>query len=504
MSLNIPTLDILNTMMAPFAFCEVEYDADNNLDMRFLYVNNLYTAHMGKTPEQLIGKLFSQEAPGDVAWLPIISDVALGKKETQIFETYSAEGNIYMHSQIFSPKHGQAVILHNNRTQFVKTEAEREVSEQRISMMFSAMPEGVCYCQLIYDENEIPQDVNVILTNDAFELYEGFRVNTLQGNHLYKLYENHSKDMLHEMGNSLKHNQFTSHIKNGAGGRIIEVLHYPQSNNQLFVVERDVTARVTAERSLKEAHETILSGIDYASKVQKNILPDEAKFAKVFSDHSILWKPSNIVGGDIYWVKQFDEGAVLCLADCTGHGVPGALLTMLVVSVLEDAVNAKNYHDTALAVWQVEQRLSDVFNVYEETDIRNGCDIAVLFIANDKNITVSSGNISVFVCNGKEVKRYKGQKIFVGEGNLRSKEDINTIHIPANPHDKFYISSDGLFDQIGGERRRQFGYRIFEQIVLENHRQSQAVVSDKIWTAFEAHKGDEAQRDDVSLISFKL
>jgi hypothetical protein len=185
------------------------------------------------------------------------------------------------------------------------------------------------------------------------------------------------------------------------------------------------------------------------------------------------------------------------------------LLTTLVVSALEAVVQPDNCRDTANIVWQIEQRLVTVLNVDRDENkrgimnINDGCDLAVLFIANDGGVTFSSGNINIFVSDGREITRYKGQHIFVGEGALADMADIKSVKIPANPENKFYIASDGLCDQIGGDRGKQFGYKIFQEIILENHRETQAAISDKIWKAFEEHRGEETQRDDFVLITFK-
>ena len=247
-------------------------------------------------------------------------------------------------------------------------------------------------------------------------------------------------------------------------------------------------------------HTSTISGAEYASRIQNNLLPPESVFEEAFSDYHVIWKPRDTVGGDIYWIKNFDEGTVLCVCDCTGHGISGALLTMLVVSVLEGvAVQPDNCSDTANIIWKIDERLVKVFKV----KTGDGCDLAVLFIARDGSITLSAGHTNVFVCNGKDVQRIRGQKIFVGDGNLSSKDDIKTLHIPANPDNKFYIASDGLFDQPGGEYSVPFGYKAFEKIILENHDERQSFISGKIWTAFEEYRGTEPRVDDFELITFK-
>jgi len=246
-------------------------------------------------------------------------------------------------------------------------------------------------------------------------------------------------------------------------------------------------------------HTDVVSGVEYAGKIQKNLLPPESIFREAFSDYHVIWHPRDIVGGDIYWIKNFDEGVVLCVCDCTGHGTSGALLTMLVMSALEATVQPNNCSDTANIVWKIDERLFQVFNM----KTGDGCDLAVLFIAKDGSITLSAGHTNVFICNGKDVQRIRGQKIFVGEGNLNCKEDVKMIRIPANPNNKFYIASDGLFDQPGGESSVPFGYKVFEKIILENHDKEQSIISGKIWDAFEEYRGMEPRVDDFELITFK-
>jgi serine phosphatase RsbU (regulator of sigma subunit) len=261
-------------------------------------------------------------------------------------------------------------------------------------------------------------------------------------------------------------------------------------------------------REAQEATETIIQGINYASKIQRDLLPRNYAFDKAFQDYSIIWKPRDIVGGDIFWLKNFERGTILCVCDCTGHGTSGAMLTMLVVSALEACITPANCHDTAGLIWQIEQKLVSNFSVNSKElnldEIQDGCDLAVLCAARDGSVSVSSGHIPVFVCNGKEVRQIKGQKIAVGEGRLKSKDEINVVRIEANQDNIFYIGSDGLFDQPGGPLSIPFGYKLFKQIILDNHGKNMSVISDKLWNTFEEYRGGEMRVDDIQLISFKL
>ena len=262
---------------------------------------------------------------------------------------------------------------------------------------------------------------------------------------------------------------------------------------------------------LAKAHQSIIDSVNSAGRIQRKLLPKDSAFSEAFSDYSVIWDPRDVIGGDMYWVKNFEKGSVLCVCDCTGHGVPGALLTPIAVSAFESAVNEKNCDDTAEILWMLEQTITRVFKVKADRlaakksgrDIKEGCDLAVLFIAKDGNVKISSGITNVFVCDGTDVMRIKGQRINIGEGKLAGKSDVKTVEVPANPNNKFYIASDGLFDQGGGSPALPFGYKEFLRIILENHHEKQSVISDKIWEAFESHRDGRQRWDDFELITFK-
>ena len=257
------------------------------------------------------------------------------------------------------------------------------------------------------------------------------------------------------------------------------------------------------------AREAVLSSLVYASRIQRALLPPPSAFSKVFADFSIHWHPRDIVSGDIYWIKSFEEGTVLCVCDCTGHGTPGALLTMLVVSALGVIVNDSTYKDTASLVQMLDAHLAAA--LYDSTndeksdmaDIRDGCDLAVLYVSNKGDITFSSANFPIFVCNGNNVEHLKGQRIFVGEGNLNNGVEVKTTFIPNQPGNKYYISSDGMFDQKGGNKGLPFGYKTFKNLILEHHDDPMDVISNKIWDTFESYRGSQPRKDDFELICIK-
>ena len=291
-------------------------------------------------------------------------------------------------------------------------------------------------------------------------------------------------------------------------------------NEFLDVTIKMMSQKLHAERIAHEleldkgraeaARQVMVSGFEYARRIQKNLLIFERRFSRAFTDYFCIWEPKDIVSGDLYWIKNFSGGTVLCVFDCTGHGTPGALLTMLVFSAFEAIVNESNCMDTAQIIWELEKQLVTVLNVdYPEgreeksMDIKDGCDLAVLYIAKDGSVTISAGNTHVFVCDGIAVNRIKGQRIHIGNGILKSKEEIRIVSIPANPANKFYIGSDGLYEQVGGSDKIPFGYTILQDTILKYHGESLKEISGRIWQVFEEYRGENERRDDFELISFK-
>lgn len=286
-----------------------------------------------------------------------------------------------------------------------------------------------------------------------------------------------------------------------------------KGNEVLITIATEITDIINLQKQTEEQHNMILESMVYASKIQRNLLPSEEEFKKAFFDYSIIWEPKDIVGGDIYWLHNFEKGTVLCVCDCTGHGIPGALLTMLVSSSFQSSVTENNFDNPSNILWELEKRLVVALNVgYNSTkkqgekksiiDFQDGCDLAVLSIGVDGTVKLAAGNMSVFLCDGKDVYQYKGQKLRIGDGSLTSAEEIKVTTIEANPNHKFYIATDGLYDQFSLEGKK-FGYQTFKKIILEKHEESGASIADAIWQAFEENRGAQCRVDDVTFLTFK-
>lgn len=509
--------ELFETWQDSFSVFELVTHENGTEDLRLLAANRTFADLIGQEYETLPGKLFSETCTVAMDWFPFyIKTAKTGVCDTH--ESYNYGLKKYLSAVNFSPAIGQVALLVMDRTHFYKAETALRAKSDDLSMLFFSMAAGLCVSKLIRDEQGEVVDALFTMVNPAFELLEGFPTATVQGKYLSDIRSDMQRLAVYtSVVESKSKITFTKSIP--ATGVTLEVLCFSHGDDVFVCVENDVTSRIAAELALKDAqtelaekHRIIMASIDYASKIQRNLLPQVDVFKHAFADYSVIWRPRDIVGGDIYWLKNFDGGSVLCVCDCTGHGAPGAFLTMLVVSAFETIVTEQNYNDPATIIWQLEQRLVNVLNVHSLEhhynsaalcDIKDGCDLAVLAIQNDGSVCISAGNTQVFVCDGKNITQFKGQKIFIGEGKLKDRDCLRLTTVPANPNNKFYIASDGFFDQIGHIVRRPFGYRIFKQTILENHSESLDTILQKLWSAFEQHRGSEHRRDDVQLIAFQ-
>ncbi len=264
---------------------------------------------------------------------------------------------------------------------------------------------------------------------------------------------------------------------------------------------------------LRQKNESIIDSLRYASKIQRNLLPNEEEMAFSFKEYHLRWIPKDIVGGDLYWVKAFYNGTLLCVGDCTGHGTPGALLTMLVISALDTVVNEKNHSDVEQVVRAVDAQLSKALNAQQKqqdmgwqtsTHINDGVDLALIFLKNSGGADLLLvGGVRVLVCQQDDLQRFKGQRLHLGDGSLAKQDKIRVHKLENDTNSRYFIMTDGLSDQIGEESGLPFGYKRTETLLKENSDKSLADMFSSVHQAFNTHKGNEDQRDDLTFFAFQ-
>jgi len=255
--------------------------------------------------------------------------------------------------------------------------------------------------------------------------------------------------------------------------------------------------------------EEIISGINYAQRIQKAILPPEAYITELINENFILYKPKEIVSGDFYWIKQINQYIILVCADCTGHGVPGALMSMLGISYLNEIVQRK-------AITQANQILNELRKEIKHSlrqtgkkeESRDGIDMALCVFDTNKSIMQYSGAFSplyiISNIEGKPVfKEIKADMMPVGV-HFSSDISFTNNEIQLEIGDTFYLSTDGFIDQSGGSNNTRFGKKFFKKLLLEIYNQPLFEQKDILEQTLNEWMGMHPQRDDILVIGARV
>ncbi|CCQ74216.1 PocR ligand-binding domain-containing protein [Magnetospira sp. QH-2] len=268
----------------------------------------------------------------------------------------------------------------------------------------------------------------------------------------------------------------------------------------------DISLRKEAERQLTNAYGVITGSITYAGRIQRSILPDDSLLAENLADHFVLWIPRDVVGGDMYWCRQWGDGLLILLGDCTGHGVPGAFMTLITNGALRIAEKEVMPGDVADLISRMHQIIQTGLGQHKDTsESDDGLDMGACFIPADKaKLFFVGARFELFVTEKGHVRVVKGTRKGIGYCGISADQKYETVEIDVCDDQTFYMSTDGIVDQIGGERRRSFGKKRFTQLLADIFDQPVADQKASIEQAVLAFQGEESRRDDVSVIGFKV
>jgi serine phosphatase RsbU (regulator of sigma subunit) len=289
-------------------------------------------------------------------------------------------------------------------------------------------------------------------------------------------------------------------IKKEANIRLEEKNRTISAQKDEIEKQRDVAAAQRDQIAYQKKH--ITDSIMYAKRIQTALIPS----LELFSDkleHFVLYKPLAIVSGDFYWVSSKDNIQVIIAADCTGHGVPGAFMSMLGVTMLNEIVNEKQ-------ILMPDQIIDNLRNgiikslkqVVDEDTVKDGMDIAVCVVDFNENVLWYAGaNNPLYLIRDKELVHYRPDKMPVA---IHYKMQPFTLHkIDLKKGDAFYIFSDGFADQFGGPKERKFMSMQLKETLIEIVDMPMLQQGERLNEIFEQWRGDNPQVDDVTLIGVR-
>jgi serine phosphatase RsbU (regulator of sigma subunit) len=245
--------------------------------------------------------------------------------------------------------------------------------------------------------------------------------------------------------------------------------------------------------------------IRYAGSLQQSILPNERIFQNAFMDAFVLFQPKDIVSGDFYWIYQHNDDVYFAVGDCTGHGVPGALVNIAGNTILRQIIRLEGVSDPALIMKLLDTELVNLFNENLTEGTRcDGMDIVFckFNLCSKKGSFCGAGRPLILVRESELVEFKKGSDA-IGYSSFGEKT-FETIHFSLNEGDQFYLFTDGYTDQFGGENVKKFNRQRFRNLLLSLNEMPMNIQKKELQFSFENWKGHQEQVDDICVIGLRI
>jgi serine phosphatase RsbU (regulator of sigma subunit) len=274
------------------------------------------------------------------------------------------------------------------------------------------------------------------------------------------------------------------------------------------------------KKQIETAHEEITASINYAQYIQSSILPKAEQLELSLGDHFILHKPVEIVSGDFYWTAEKDHKTIIVAADCTGHGVPGAFMSMLGITLLNEIVNKESVCYPADILNHLRKEVTDSLKQKgDRWEQKDGMDISLCTIDRKKMKLQFAGAINplyvirencpenIGLVHDESTDRVrlieiKGDPMPIGI--VDDMDSFSCHEIDICKGDRFYLFSDGFPDQFGGPDHKKFSYKRFREHLIKTKSDSMADQKLKLETVFNEWIGSNSQTDDILVIGFRI
>ncbi len=253
---------------------------------------------------------------------------------------------------------------------------------------------------------------------------------------------------------------------------------------------------------LEEKNQEILKSITYAKRIQQAMLPPLHLIQENLINSFVLYKPKDIVAGDFYWMERKDELIFIAAGDCTGHGVPGAIVSVICSTALYRSVNEFDITDTGKILDKTRELVLNTFSKSDE-EIKDGMDISLCSINTRTNAVCWSGaNTNLIYIHREQIREIKAHKQPIGKTDQPT--PFPTHHLQLEKGDKIYLITDGFADQFGGEKGKKYKRSHLEEFIKNIQHDSLEMQKEELETTFENWKKGVDQVDDVTIIGIGL
>lgn len=260
-----------------------------------------------------------------------------------------------------------------------------------------------------------------------------------------------------------------------------------------------------------EKNHQIMLSIHYASNIQRAMLSESRNdLYATLGDAEIVWQPRDVVGGDYYHFRNFDDGWFAAITDCTGHGVPGAFLTLIASSALTHALDQYGPRDPGQLMGEVSRQMKLALGQHsmsEHADSNDGMDAAFFwFDRNTRTLVSSHANLGLTVLSpgSSQVFTIKGERTGLGYADTRASMSWKNHETILEPNTLLCCCTDGLIDQIGGHKNIAFGNRRLCQALQRHRDQPIPEMTREVMREFDSYQGTQRRRDDLTLFNLRV
>ena len=325
-------------------------------------------------------------------------------------------------------------------------------------------------------------------------------------------FETEKKEKENEILNlQLKNESFQKYIFIGAAGILVVLVFFifrsgrQKQKVNLALAEKNKIIE-QQKHIVEEQNKDITDSIKYAERIQTAIFPPEKMWNEILPDSFVYFKPKDILSGDFYWIEQKDDLIFIAVADCTGHGVPGALISIVNYNLLNKAVLEKELSDPADILNAVNNWLTiSLHQTFQESTVRDGMDISLCVIDKKKHHLVFAGaNNPLYIFTNKEFVQLSGDKFPVGAFVGESLQQFTSKTLQLQKGDSLYLFSDGYADQFGGPKGKKFKYKQLQLLLAEMQNKSMPEQREILEVTMSNWKGDLEQIDDILVVGIKI
>lgn len=259
-------------------------------------------------------------------------------------------------------------------------------------------------------------------------------------------------------------------------------------------------------KAIAEKNKDITDSINYAKRIQRSLLPQKHFLLSNIGEHCVFYRPKDIVSGDFYWATRLQNGDfAIVVADSTGHGVPGAIMSMLNIASLNEIQNHATITSPAKVLDHARKRIIEHLNNNEhEGETKDGMDAIVVCIDKDfKQLKYAAANNSLWLIRDGEVNHLKGDKMSVGR-DPGNKLSFTEQTVPLQKNDLLFMFTDGFTDQFGGEKGKKFMIKRFRELMLKTAHLPLPEMKQKLAHHFDEWKGEHEQTDDVLVFAMRV